>query len=440
MPPRTLPALAHALATASDMDMALVGLGEALAEVDRSAAVALFRFDGRRQMLTDRAQPRGDRVEHARYELAFDQLPGPIRARIVTAVEFVDFADDSADYARLMLFAPLPDGGLLSLRGISLDGQLVAILALYESRRIFGARAAERFAPSAALFALGFARFSEREGREEATRTLESVMQRVHEEYDRRLAALEGELAEARDTAEREMSGHVDPARVIQLEREAANAAEEARKASRRAEAVEQQVVAAVSQLEQAHIELHRRSEALRQKTRSLYLIDTLLTLDAEADDPQTLAEGVLNLMGDDMQAQRCSLLLMAPEPDTLYIAALRGVAPNISVGSRVPLGSGVAGKVAASRTPLLVQDVADAQAHPLLRDEYFTTGSFISFPLVYRDELLGVMNLTNRARRGVFEEEDVERVRMLALVTSLIVSRSRLPERLIQSLSSGVR
>jgi hypothetical protein len=421
------------------MDIAMVGLGEALAEVDRSATLALFRFDGRRQLLTERAQPRGDRVEHVRYELAFDQLPASVRTRVVTAVEFVDMGDDSADFARLLLFAPLPDGGLLSLRGVSLDGQLVAILALYEPRRIFGARAAERFSPSAALFALGFARFAEREGREEAAKTLENVMQRVHLEYDRRLATLESELADARDTAERETKD-VDPARVIQLEREAANAAESARKATRRAEAVESQVVAAVSQLEQAHIELHRRSEALRQKTRTLYLIDTLLSLDAEADDPQTLAEGVLNLMGDDMQAQRCSLLLTAPEPDTLYIAALRGVAPNISVGSRVPLGSGVAGKVAMSRTPLLVQDVADAQAHPLLRDEYFTTGSFISFPLVYREQLLGVMNLTNRARRGVFEEEDVERVRLLALVTSLIVSRSRLPERLIQSLSSSVR
>ena len=98
-------------------------------------------------------------MEHARYELAFEQLPGAVRTRVTSAVEFVDLGEESSDFARLLLFAPLPDGGLLSLRGISLDGQLVGILALYESRRIFGARAAERFSPSASLFALGFARF-----------------------------------------------------------------------------------------------------------------------------------------------------------------------------------------------------------------------------------------------------------------------------------------
>ena len=94
-----------------------------------------------------------------------------------------------------------------------------------------------------------------------------------------------------------------------------------------------------------------------------------------------------------------------------------------------------VAGRVAASREILLVQDVAEAHSHPLLRDQYFTTGSFISFPLVLRGELLGVVNLTNRARQGVFTEEDVERVRLLGHVISLIVTHARLAERLIETL-----
>ncbi len=68
-----------------------------------------------------------------------------------------------------------------------------------------------------------------------------------------------------------------------------------------------------------------------------------------------------------------------------------------------------------------------------MLRDQCFTTGSFISFPLVYHDELVGVLNLTNRAQRGV---EDVERVRVLGLVMSLILSRNALPERLLESIN----
>ena len=84
----------------------------------------------------------------------------------------------------------------------------------------------------------------------------------------------------------------------------------------------------------------------------------------------------------------------------------------------------------------MLVRDVTEAHQHPLLHDQYFTTGSFISFPLVYHDELLGVLNLANRAMHGVFVEDDVDRVRLLALVTALVACHARLPERLVETLS----
>ena len=125
-----------------------------------------------------------------------------------------------------------------------------------------------------------------------------------------------------------------------------------------------------------------------------------------------------------------------APETDSLYIAALRGLAPHITVGSRVPFGKGVAGVVAESREPLLVMDAEEVRDHPLLRDQYLTTGSFISFPLIYREELVGVVNLTNRAKRGVFVEEDMERVQLLALIIALIATNAGLPERLAGALS----
>jgi signal transduction protein with GAF and PtsI domain len=147
------------------------------------------------------------------------------------------------------------------------------------------------------------------------------------------------------------------------------------------------------------------------------------------------LVDGLLALVGDDMQAQRCSLMLRAPEPDHLYLAAARGIAPNVIEGMRIRVGEGVAGRVAAARQPLLVQDVKEASQHPLLRDQYFTTGSFISFPLVYHDELVGVVNLTNRAQRGTYTDEDVERVRLLGLIIALIATRASLPERLLETL-----
>jgi len=433
MPPRSLASLAHALSAAPDLEHALVAMGECLLELDRGASLALIQYNARRDMLAERLAPVGARVVRTSMETTFDHLPEPVRQRILAGGPFVDVTDRSADYARLCGFSTQLEGGVLAVRGMKVEGQLGAVLALYEPRKIFGTRTTERLAPALALFDLAFVRLAERDARLEAVQTLEDVTQRVHGEYVRKLSALEAELRAVRNTPRDVVA--LNPAEAIALQADAARAVEEARRSTRKAELAEQQLGAAVSQLEQAHIELHRRSEALRQRTRTLYLLDRALTLDAQAHEARALVDGLLSLVGDDMQAQRCSLMLRAPEPDHLYLAAARGIAPNVVEGMRIRIGEGVAGRVAAAREPLLVQDVREAAQHPLLRDQYFTTGSFISFPLVYHDELVGVLNLTNRAQRGIYTEEDVERVRLLGLVISLIASRNGLSERLLETL-----
>lgn len=433
MPPRTLASLAHALTVANDVQAALGALGEALAEIDRFAQLALVKYDHRRSMLRERLVPNDGGVEVTALETTVDHLPNRERVAVMAGGQFVEFADSVDEFARLFGLRGFDEPGWLSARGIRFEGQLSAILVLYETRKIFGTRTSERFGPSAALFDLALVRFLEHDARAEAVETLEGVTQRVHDEYERRLAELQAGLAQV---ATDDRSAATASERVVSLERELARAEENGRQATRRAEAVEATVTSAVEQLEKAHIELARRNELLRQKTRTLYLIDRVLSLDASTDDPRQLVDGLLSLVGDDMGAQRCSLMLRARESGWLYLASARGIAPGIAEGARIRIGDGVSGRVAASREPLLVRDVSEAKQHPLLRDQYFTTGSFISFPLVYHDDLVGVVNLTNRAMYGVFGEEDVERVRLLGLVIALVASRARLPERLHEMLS----
>jgi putative methionine-R-sulfoxide reductase with GAF domain len=432
MPPRTLASLAQSLSVATDVEGALMALADSLAELDRFAQLAFVRFDARRALMRDRLLVKPRDVERTTLDTTIDHLPDRERVAIAAGGQFVDFGDASDENARLLALTPPEEGGILAVRGLHFDGSLCSLLVLYEPRKIFGTRTSERFAPAAALFDIAHARFLEQEARHEAVTTLEDFTQRLHGEYEKKLATLEDKLLRMSG----EFAAGATPGRVLQLERELAHATEDARRTKKRAEAVEATVSTAVEQLEKAHIELHRRNEQLRQRTRTLYLIDRVLTLDNTTDDPKQLADGLLALVGDDMHSQRCSLLLRAPEDGYLYIAAAKGVAPNITEGSRIKIGHGVSGKVAANREPILVQDVAEAKDHPLLRDEYFTSGSFISFPLVYHDELVGVVNLTNRLMQGVFVDEDVERVRLLSLVIALVASQAKLPERLVETLS----
>lgn len=423
---RSLPALAYALGAAASVDEAFVRLADALTESDRDTVLALLRVDARTGLIRERARAVNGRIEREAMETSVEQLPTSVLRTVSEGGSFAEVQEDQAAYARLLRVPEPEAGGQLLLLGIRHERHLIAILAAVEPKRVFGTRVTERLGPLAALFELAVARFVEQESRAEAVRTLEAVTQRVHQDYLQRLAELEARIE--RQTSEFEAESATSR---LAREREEAKRAEETRRHARQLTVLEQQLTASIGQLEQAHVELHRRSEALRQRTRTLYLLDRVLSLSASTAAARPLVDGLLTLLGDDMQALRCSIFLRAPDSDELYLAAARGLAPHVTLGHRVAVGQGIVGRVAASREPMLVVDVQEAASHPLLKDEYLTTGSFISFPLVRHDALIGVVNLTNRAQRGLFVEEDVERVRLLGLIISLVAIEARLPERL---------
>ena len=132
MPPRTLASLAHALAAASDLDAAIVALGEALAEVDRSTELSLFGYDVRHQMLRERVSPDGSKVLRARADTTVDHLPARIRTQILAGGQFVDLGEQSDEYARLLgLDTTLEVVGLLVLCGLCVVGLLSVVVVVF---------------------------------------------------------------------------------------------------------------------------------------------------------------------------------------------------------------------------------------------------------------------------------------------------------------------
>lgn len=396
MPPRSLPALALALGAAPTLEAAFVALASAVDDGDRDAQLLFATFDGRRDLLVRQLVARDGRTVAAPLELSLGQFPAGIERAVREGGGFTDVSPEPAAYARL-LGLTVPTDVTLAVRGVKVDGQLTGLVAVAEPRRVFGLRAVERVEPLLALFSLAVARFVEQEARHEAERSVEIVAERVHAEV---------------------------AARAVTSERAQSEAAEASRRQARRLAAVEEQLGASVGHLEQAHVELHRRAEALRARTRTLELLERVFAVAAASPAPGDLATGLVELLGDDLEASRCSLFLVGAAPRTLYLAAARGLPPDVTVGRTVPFGESVAGKVAERREPLLVTDAVDVkQRHLLLQDDYLNRGSFISFPLEWHGELLGVVNVSNRVQQGFFLEEDLVRVRLLALVVSVIVA-----------------
>jgi len=302
MAPRTLAGLSTVLSSVGNVSEALHALSQDVAEHDRNGTVVLFIYDARRDLLAERLMPAHEGMRTAQLEIALDHLPTAIRRTISAGRQFADLGTESGDYQKLLGAGASPEAGVLLLRGLLVDGELGAVLALSEPKTRFGHRLSEKIAPAVDLFALAFARLAERTARQEAVRTLEELTKALNEEHSRSVKDLQRKLAEAQAALNGKGGG--DSIRVSQLKRAIEVASVEARATAERLSAVEEQVRVAVTKLEKAHVQLHAQGEALQTQSNIIYQVEQALR-DATAGraDSHKIIEEVLQIVTSREQA-----------------------------------------------------------------------------------------------------------------------------------------
>lgn len=283
------------MAAAANVSDALRALSHDVSEHDRNASIVLFMYDARREVLCERLIPAIDGAKSTPLEIAIDHLPTAARRTIAAGRQFADMAGESGDYQKLLGVGASPEAGVLLLRGLLVDGEVAAVLALSESKTRFGQRLSDKLSPAVDLFALAFARLAERSAREEAVRQLEELTQKLHDEHSRTVKELERKLSEAQALSKGKGTG--DTERVTQLKRAIEVGSAEARAMAQRLTAVEEQVGVAVRKLEKAHVQLHVQGEALQQQSDLLFRIETRLKGVAPGHEPRKVIEEVLELV-----------------------------------------------------------------------------------------------------------------------------------------------
>src|SRR6195256_1050053 len=294
MAPRTLAALSTVLASAGNVSEALNALSQDIAEHDRNGNVVLFIYDARRDLLAERLMPAHEGMRTAQLEIAVDPLPSAVRRTLLAGKGFADLGTESGDYQKLLGVGASPEAGVLLLRGLLVDGELAAVLALSEPKTRFGHRLSEKISPAVDLFALAFARLAERRAREEAVRMLEELRRSLNEEHSRAVGELQRKLSEAQQAVSGKGSG--DTIRVTQLKRAIEVASVEARATAQRLSAAEEQVRGAVTKLEKAHVQLHAQGEALQTQSNIIYRVEQTLKEAMAGQDSKKVIEEVLQI------------------------------------------------------------------------------------------------------------------------------------------------
>jgi signal transduction histidine kinase len=157
-----------------------------------------------------------------------------------------------------------------------------------------------------------------------------------------------------------------------------------------------------------------RRLQALTDAALSSLDLDELLA---------TMVERLREVL----EVDTCAVLLLDAERQELVATAAVGIEEEVEQGVRIPLGKGFAGRVAAERRPVILDDVDHADVlNLILREKGIKSLSGV--PLLVQDEVIGVLHVGSLVPR-VFIRPDVELLTLVAGRVALAVERSRLLE-----------
>ena len=133
------------------------------------------------------------------------------------------------------------------------------------------------------------------------------------------------------------------------------------------------------------------------------------------------------------MRAEGSSILLLDEGGQSLRFVAATGPKAGALKPFSVPLGEGIAGWVAQTGQPAIVNDVRrDARFFRKISDSIdFETESILCVPLRARDTLLGVLEVINREDGTPFVQDDVELLTAIANQAALVLENARLYEML---------
>lgn len=123
--------------------------------------------------------------------------------------------------------------------------------------------------------------------------------------------------------------------------------------------------------------------------------------------------DSFLDRVSQIMDVDTAVVLLVDPKAQVLVPVIAKGIEEEVVQGTRVPVGKGFAGRVAADRLPVVIDDTAKVEIiNPLLLQHGLR--SLLGVPLIAGGELIGVLHVGTVTHRR-FTTEDVEFLQLAA-------------------------
>ncbi|MCG6168939.1 GAF domain-containing SpoIIE family protein phosphatase [Leptospira sanjuanensis] len=146
------------------------------------------------------------------------------------------------------------------------------------------------------------------------------------------------------------------------------------------------------------------------------------------------LGNWVLERILEFLEARTGTIYLADHTNRTLRILAAKGIPKEAVHTIVVPFGEGIAGWVAQEKRNLLIQNLEEDKRYNQNAKYKFEANSLISSPLIYRDELLGVISVNSKNSGFAFHQNDLEMLGAIANRLSVTIKNADLFHRVVDS------
>ena len=143
------------------------------------------------------------------------------------------------------------------------------------------------------------------------------------------------------------------------------------------------------------------------------------------AESKEELYENVLEIAAELVGASRGSIMLIGKSGRSLHIGFCKGMNLQLARSISIRIGDGIAGRVARSGLPLLIDDIENDSRIGMRNRPRFKTKSLLSVPLKLKDKTIGVLNLSDKDNLGIFSEADLHLLASFANLASLMIERA---------------
>jgi two-component system phosphate regulon sensor histidine kinase PhoR len=172
---------------------------------------------------------------------------------------------------------------------------------------------------------------------------------------------------------------------------------------------------------------LDARERELAEKIKRLSILYEVGHAASETLDIDELLRLIVKLAGRHLKARKASLMLVEGESGLMRINSSVGIRRWIVEKTRIRVGEGIAGIVAARGEPVFIRDIATDERFGRPSRGTYRTGSFLSAPLKRRDRVLGVLNVSDKRSQEPFTEDDFRLVMTLASEAAVAVENATL-------------